>query len=270
MPTLISLSNELLIAVYSASPTIQCAVSLASTNTSLCAVWLEYSDHNIASVLKPQITVYDDAVDLAMLEETWANTPPSSPVSLRQCLARLLHNAKLPSSATAAWDAHITSMGSGYQPITNITSILTSYYLTRKLRLARLHRGANLLPALYQTLCASSRGAINTHAEFSCFFTSSYNEDEERLKHGISKPKEDWTEEDERYDEETMHVDVEEWDYASDVLDVAMLDRYNGKKHNLEAAMFGWTPWIVGTSPWAEWESRLPGPQILLDYQSRY
>lgn len=266
MPTLVCLSNELLIAVYSASPTAQCAISLASTSRRLRAVWLEHSNQIIPNILTSQIPDYEDAVDLAVLEETWTNTPQSNPHSLRQCLAHLLHNAELASSATAAWNAYIASMGSGYKPITNITSIPASYYLTRKLCLARQHREARLLPALYQTLCASPREAINTHVEFSCFLTSSYNKEHERLKHGIHacKPKEEWTEEDEWYDEQGMHTNVEEWDYATDILDVAMLDRYHGRNHNLEAAMFGWIPWIFGASPWAEWERHLPGPQILL------
>lgn len=156
------------------------------------------SGSNIANRSSPisynsQIPAYKDAVDLAILEESWtdSNNPPKE-FPIRLCLRRLVQNSDLASSATAAWDTNeaSNSISDSYQTRT-YTSIQASYYFTRKLLLAcrRPESRADLLLMLYEILRASSIETINTHCDFPCFLTSSYAAYEEQLRHGIPKAK---------------------------------------------------------------------------------
>jgi len=86
MANLLSLSAELLVLIFSSSPSIQTAALLSSTNQRLRAVWLEHGDIIIASILEPQTPAYNDAVELAILEETWSHdTHPVTPIPVRLC-----------------------------------------------------------------------------------------------------------------------------------------------------------------------------------------
>lgn len=231
MANLLSLSNELLIAIYTASPTIQSAALLSTANRRLRAVWIEHSKPIIASILQPQIPDYEDAVDLAILEETWINARPNNPASLHECLPRLLRNADLASLATTEWAAWLADdLGpSNWRNQVNYTSPHASYYIMRKLYLARIHPEADLLPVLYKTLLAASRDTWTTHEEFSGWLTGGYSHDDDKLPHGISKPKEEWTEGDEIDEMMNGYVIWDDWDWVSDVLDAGLVDgRYHG------------------------------------------
>jgi hypothetical protein len=153
MAGLLSLSNELLIAIYSAVPTLESAVSLSGTSRRLRAVWLEHSNHIITSILSATTPAYEDALDLAVKEETWASSgtsdtqsaqyrlrPASSttptPVPARLCLPRLLQNAQLASSAAAAWMAEEFDRKYGGRFKGIHAPVEPSYYMMRKLLFA--------------------------------------------------------------------------------------------------------------------------------------
>lgn len=239
MANLLSLSNELLIAIDSSSHAIQSAALLSATSRRLHAIWLEHSDHIITSILKPHIPDYEDAVDLAVLENTWTNDIPSSnPTPVSRCLPRLLWNADLASRAATAWAAWIADLEpNNYRRHKNFTSPHTSYYMMRKLHLARTHPGADLLPGLYETLRGSSNNTATTHAEISGWLLSSYSDDEDKLPHGIPKPREEWTVGDEGEFEQRGYVIWGNWEWVGDVLDTAMIDVYHGQ-NNLEGVVF--------------------------------
>lgn len=164
--------------------------------------------------------------------------PEPQTVPIRLCLPRILHNADLASSATRAWEAFLAEDPGrlNYRHSMTFTTIPASYYFIRKLLLARQCPEACLRPALYQTLCASSKDAVLTHGEFCMFLTTSYADVEERVRHGVLEPEEEWTEADAwKYN---RFVNAEAWEYVNDVLDTAANDRYHGRE-KLESVMFG-------------------------------
>jgi hypothetical protein len=69
----LSLSNELLIHVFSSCTTIQSATALSGVDKTLHSIWREYNDRIVKSVLRQQILKYEDAVDLSILDEIWCN-----------------------------------------------------------------------------------------------------------------------------------------------------------------------------------------------------
>ena len=234
MANLLSLPNEMLICIYTYNPTIESAVSLSSVNMRLRSVWLKHADHIAEIVLRRQIPAYQDAVDLAILEEhltdrTRFALPAIDQVPVHLYLPRLLHNASLASSATSAWSAYIGDLGPDVcEARLRFISPHAAYYLMRKIVFS--HRwGSKLLDChLYSTFETLSKDALMSIDDFLCFLTSSDADYDERLKHGIPKPEEDWIEEDEWKDEENGHVNTEDWEYLDDVWDAAISYKFHG------------------------------------------
>lgn len=242
MANLLSLSAELLVLINSSSPTIETVAILSGTSQRLRDVWLEHGDVIIAKILEPQIPAYKDAVDLATLEETWANnTRPVNPIPVRLCLYRLLHNADLASSANTEWDEHEVSSNNYLKRSspTSYTPKHSSYFLARKLLLAREHpeSRASLLPPLHKALVTASIETLHTHADFLAFLTMNGSTHEERLRHGIPKPKEEWSLYDVYDDAQDAPIIRDEWDWVRNVVETAMMDKLKGK-NDLEGFMF--------------------------------
>ena len=243
MANLFSLSTELLVLIYTSSPTIQTAILLSCTDQRLRAIWLEHSDNIIANILEPRISDYRDAAELAILEKTWSdNSHRRDSIPVRLYLSHLLHNADLASSATVGWDAYQAKLRSyqGYRPPkTTYTSIAASYYLTRQLLLARQRpeSRALLLPALFQKIVDSSTDALITHIDFNCFLTGSSASRKEQLRHDLLKPEEEWSEIDFHADSYGDLIIYDSWEWVGDALDTAMFDRTCGN-NNLEGLIF--------------------------------
>lgn len=68
MIKLLSLPNELLIQVLSASPTARMLCDLANINKRMRAIWLRHSEGIIADVFNPKIPYFQDAVDFTLAE----------------------------------------------------------------------------------------------------------------------------------------------------------------------------------------------------------
>lgn len=235
MAKFLSLPNEMLICIFIHSSTIESAVFLSSVNRRLQSVWLKHSNHIAEVVLRRQIPEYQDAVDLAILEEplidkTQLTLPTMYQVPVRLYLPRLLRNAGLASSATAAWLAYVEDLGSDSPQAESlhVVSPHAAYYLMRKVVLSHQWRSKRLDRHLYSTFEALSKDAMLSIDDFLCFLTSTYADYDERLKHGIPKPKEAWTEADEWKDEEDGHVNMEDWEYLDDVWDAAFSDKFHG------------------------------------------
>lgn len=234
MVNLLSLPNEMLICIYEHSSTVESAVSLSSVNRRLRSVWLNHTDHIAEAILRRQIPAYQDAVDLAVLEETLIDKtrlalPMTNQIPVRHYLSRLLRNASLASSATAAWAACEGGHASDrYQAKLVHISPQAVYYLMRKIFFSHRWRSKCLDSHLYSTFDALSKDAMMPIDNFLCFLTSTYADYDERLKHGIPKPEEDWTEEDEWKDEENGHVNTEDWEYLDDVWDAVISYKFHG------------------------------------------
>jgi len=222
------LPNERLTGIYSSAPSLQSAVCLPDTGRRLRAVWLEHSNHIIASILTTTIPAHEDALDLAVTEKTRASSgtsdtqcapsprpfPPHAPATVptRLCLPRLLQNAQLTSSAATAWLAHNQTKKRGrilkdlcHPPIE------ASYYMMRKLLLARRHPEIQTMPAVFAHLCTLPPGAIHLHADFADLLTDPRARYVVKQPHGMIKPKGKSTE-DELWEVDSRDLDYVHWD----------------------------------------------------------
>jgi hypothetical protein len=167
MGTLLSLSNELLVNVFSSCDTIQSAATLSEVNKTMNSLWVTHNNQILTSILPNQIIGYKDAKDTAILEETWIkkNTELASDTSGRPrvhlCLSTLLRNAKLARSATAASN---TLPGQEHLPSCHV-----AYYRMRKIVLGRLHPEAQLRHVMISTMNIFSEEDNNTLAELNKF-----------------------------------------------------------------------------------------------------
>jgi hypothetical protein len=234
MAKLLSLPNEMLICIYTNS-TIESAVSLSSVNRRLHSIWLKHADHIAEIILRRQIPAYRDAVDLAISEEplidkTQLALPAINQAPVRLYLSRLLRNAGLASSATSAWLAYVGDLVPDSYEARSLRYISphAAYYLMRKVVFSHRWRRKCLNDHLYSTLDALSKDATRSIDDFLCFLTSTCADYDERLKHGIPKPEEEWTEADEWKDEENGHVNTEDWEYLDDVWDATISYKFHG------------------------------------------
>ena len=242
MANLLSLSAELLVLIFSSSTTVQTAATLSGTSQRLRAVWLEHGDIIIANILQSRIPDYKDAVELAILEETWTHDAhPVNPIPVRLCLSRLLHNADLASSATSEWEEHEVCLNNYLQspPPRTYTSKQASYYLARKLLLARQRPDSRavLLPPLFKTLVTSSIMTLHTNDDLLTFLISKDSTHEERLRHDIPKPEEEWSLYDVYDDVQDAPIIRDEWEWVCNVLETAVMDKLEDK-NDLEGFMF--------------------------------
>jgi hypothetical protein len=182
MVGLLSLSNELLIHVFSSCTTVTQAACLSMADDTLNSIWLKYKNQIAARVLRQQIPDYDDAADLAILEAIWINkktrlasvvassTAAKVPVGLYA--TRLLHNASLAMSATDAREAALAGVGFhvvGSFPTvapSRIFSLHAAYYLMRKIALAYSYPEARLQNTLYSTLPRVTRRRSTSFSRF--------------------------------------------------------------------------------------------------------
>jgi len=195
MVGLLSLSNELLIQVFTSCTTIESAMSLSRVDKTLHSIWLKYNGKITRTVLQRQIPEYENAVDLAILEQVWItrNTQLAAP-PFSKVTTQLLHNAKLATSATNARTVRLLAGGGNVPDILKIcspnhTSLHTIYYLMRTIALSYLHPEARLQRALCATLRAYSKEDVGRLDMFCTFLRCGDAGDRrERDKHGIDKP----------------------------------------------------------------------------------
>ena len=242
MVDLLSLPNELILQTYTKIADVNDAVCLSSANKRLRLVWLENENQIADAILRQQIPSYEDAVELAILEETFMNNRQISRVKgqipIRFYIRRLLHIASLASGAVTAWTRWVASLtANNFRHSRNYISPHASYYLMRKIVLALQHPEAQLRQELYTTLHTASCDAVLTHTELNSFLLGYFSHEPESQQHGIFKSEEDWTEEDEMEHEMGSNVVVEHWNHASDILHAAMQDKVHGYQ-NLEGQLF--------------------------------
>lgn len=239
----LSLPHELLLHIYTQVPTLDDAAHLFSVNRRLHSVWLENDTRIANAILRPLIPSYEDAVELAILEETVIdNTQPSSlvksKVPVRSYIRRLLHNASLASGATAAWNRWLASLPTdNLRSGRNYSSLHESYYLMRKILLAHNHPEARLHQALYWNLRTASFDILVMHADFNIFLSGHFDANVESERHGIFKSKEDWTKEEKLGYERGLYVVVEGWQHVENVLHAAMQEKVYGYQ-NLRTQLF--------------------------------
>jgi hypothetical protein len=187
MVGLLSLSNELLIHVFSSCTTVESAASLSSVDKTLSSVWRRYNNHIAASVLRQQVPEYADAVDLAILEEIWINgntqiaSTPLTKLPVRLYGKQLLKIAGLAINARAARERRTIS------PPEYTSLHVVWYYLMRKIALAYQYPDAQLQDVLCQTLRSYSEREGDRIGFFCMFLTWPESDFPEREKHDIGE-----------------------------------------------------------------------------------
>lgn len=231
MAALQKLTDDLIARVFRSATDPHSAVSLSSTNRRLRRIWLQGTEPFAAETLKHNIIAYEQAVDLALAEErleghSAAFTAADPPIQ------RLLRNHELAESAATAFQIWLDNQhATSYRKKITFGCYHTAYYLVRKLALAYRHPQAQLQISLLEALRTSSSEALHTNAELMVFLGGQASEDE-RIKHGMPMPEEDWPVE----EENAESVDLPEWDYAGEVAHCALVD-YLYDLGKLEPAM---------------------------------
>jgi hypothetical protein len=237
MVGLLSLSNELLIHVFSSCTTITQVACLSIADDTLNSIWLRYKNQIATSVLRQQIPEYEDAVELAILEEIWINkntrlasivasSTNNTKIPVGFYAKRLLHNASLAMSATDAREAVLADIGS-WVPGTltllapnRLFSPHAAYYLMRKIALAYSYPEAQLQDTLYSTLRGKySEADAEALDQFCSFLCDTPDDSGERGRHGIDKPRSEWTDDD-AWNEGNQwgYVIAEPWKYVEEVI----------------------------------------------------
>jgi hypothetical protein len=250
MTTLLSLPNELIIHIYTHAPTLQAAGCLSAVNRRLRSVWLENTNLIAETILRRQIPAYDEAVDVAILEAEIYDSPHSpakNDYPLHLYVNRLLNNASLASSAVTTWMADGTD-----EPYPEESQAHSSYYLMRKLLFEYDHPNAELRQEIFLLLGSSSFKVLDLHDSFTCFLLGSFCSDEERRRQGTPKDRAEWTESDEMEDEMGGIVNVERWEYARGVLEVAR----DGKLHGGDMLK----DFFIDRTPRQNWQHRSEYP----------
>lgn len=226
MAALENLPNELIGLIFASAPDIHTAVSFSATNRWLHEIWLKDSELFAIEILKPSIIAYSQAVDLAIAEERLeghlrhADVLTTTRTPVHHYAAHLLRNNELAKSAAAAFHRWLDSQrASSYRRELTFNCPHTAYCMLRKLALAHRHPQAGFQSSLLETLRTSSAATLQTNAELALFLGGQADHDE-RMKHGIPMPEEDWPVE----EENAESVDLPEWDYAGKVAHCALVD----------------------------------------------
>jgi hypothetical protein len=179
MVGLLSLSNELLVQVFSSSDTIKSAATLSRVNKTMHSLWATHINPTLTNILPTEIIAYKDAKELAILEEIWfhKNAKLASKTSGRPrvylYLFTLLDNAKLAASATATRYAFLEEKHQRRYDTTraDVASCHVAYYRMRKIVLGQLLPEAQLQHVLHSTINTFSEEDNLTLAKFNVFLS---------------------------------------------------------------------------------------------------
>lgn len=213
MADLSGLPNEILLLVFTCSPTIRSALRLSSVSQRFQSVWEQNKNHITRLVFEQQISDYEDAVLLATAEAK-CSAPSLAHPSLRALAPYLVRNAEMGSRVTSRNVDWINSLPKENSRHTVVyTSQLASYYMIRRLVMA-CHR-RSLRSALRLELEASSIAVLATHDEIATFMTYWMDYEESwRQQILIEREKEEHT----THDEMRFEKNKPEWNWMSEIM----------------------------------------------------
>lgn len=244
-----NLPREIWILVYILCDDIQTAVYLAATSKELRTIWLDKHEYIAATILKPDISAYDEAVRVAKLEtrrDTLRSVQELGCAALTDdmeatvdaryraplWLPRLLKNARLAILVSAEWDECLDHfLARAYRNEVDLSSPTiptahNSYYLVREL-IASYHM-SDLRPALESRLQTCPEDALRTYSTFCYELMSETLSTDMDKEHGVQRLT--------PVERRSVHDFLEnnhlqpEWDYAVNMLDeYERLRCYKGK-----------------------------------------
>lgn len=217
MPGLLSLSNELLIQIFAACPTVQTAMRFSRVNKQLRSIWLQHTDVIIRGIIEATIPAADIAIEFAMLETRLRNSLGDNeqpPLSL--WLPNLMRNADLCASAKEAADTYVDPPQPWRKTPMEYPASPAHWYFMSRVRLAFDY--PQLRDAVHTELLAAPKEAREKLFRFHWFLTG-YASMDEVLRQGIPQGLRLLNGDD--YEDE-MHQNA--WWYQSDVIGSARGD----------------------------------------------
>ncbi|KAH0288376.1 hypothetical protein M436DRAFT_61345 [Aureobasidium namibiae CBS 147.97] len=217
MPGLFSLSNELLIQIFTVCPTVQTAMQLSCVNKQLRSIWLQHTDVIVKGIIQATVPAADIAIEFSMLETRLRNSLDGNeqpPLSL--WLPTLMRNAGLCASAKEAADTYVDPPQPWRQtPMTSPASP-AHWYFIRRVFLAFDY--PQLRDPVHKELLSASEETRERISQFRNFIVGYYNK-EESIRQGVPM--------DLRYpplneEDHDMHQDA--WHYMDDVISLARGD----------------------------------------------
>jgi hypothetical protein len=189
MASLLSLPNEILIQVLTASPATRTLLRLANINHRMRSIWLEHSRRIIEANYKPKIQHIEQAITLTLTEvqhreipaslnddslpsTAFESTPNHPPIRLY--LPRMLRNAGLASAICEGLSKDNRIQKISWPTTDRWTEIPRAYYLIRHTALAYDH--PQLRPAVLSTIAEASMAmlVVNTHVLYYLMRVASY------------------------------------------------------------------------------------------------
>jgi hypothetical protein len=228
---LLSLQNEVLIHVFT-SCTVESVMSLSKVNTRLHSIFLKYNKKITTSALKNEIPDFEEALDLAEIEQVWcSNNYPLTLTPFSEITARLFSNLDLATSATDALEAALQKAcpPGADLPDTMKTlspshkSLHAAYYLMRKIVVAYEWPEAQLQNSLRATLRSYSEEEAGRLDEFYNFLMRTGAD-------GVGKPFPEWREFEYAVDSERGYINSDAWDYVGRVINALVRDETKGQK----------------------------------------
>jgi hypothetical protein len=220
MLELLSLSNELLIHIFAACPTVQTAMQLSSVNKQLRSIWLQRTDQIVKGIIKSTIPAADIAIDFALTETRLRNSlSDNEQPPLRLWLPNLMRNAELCASAHAACAAYVDPPNCVRKTLMTFSSSPAHWYFLRRVLLAFDY--PQLRDSVHAELTTASEETRERIYQFHCFLVGYYNRDES-IRQGVPitlrypPPPGRWE------DESDVHQDA--WNYMDDVISCARDD----------------------------------------------
>lgn len=207
MAGLSALPNELLLLIFTSSPSISAAIRLSEVSRSLREVWLENFKHITTAILQAEIPAYDDAVALVEYE-CGREAAPS------QWTPRLLRNADMARNVCVHWEARVQKRPRDTRELlSKLSSIPAAYYTIRQL--VNCYNDVQFQARLYPAIVSASRRDTETRHQLGQFMCT-FMDDGEMARHGIIKDEHLWTE-----DEGMLGLGIkDEWEFATDVFAV--------------------------------------------------
>jgi hypothetical protein len=231
MVDLLSLQNEVLILIFT-SCTVESAVSLSKVDTRLHSIFLKYDKKITTSALQNDIPDYEDALDLAEIEQVWCSQNyPLTLTPFSEVTTRLFFNLDL---ATSATDALAAALQKGRPPGAELPpsmqtfspshkSLHAAYYLMRKIVVSYEWPAARLRNSICATLRSYSEEEAGRLDEFHNFLVSTGAD-------GVGRPFSEWREFEYAVTPERGYVNSDAWSYVGRVIGALVRDETKGQK----------------------------------------
>jgi hypothetical protein len=183
MTTLLSLPTEILINILVAAPNTRTLLYLSNVSRRLRSIWLDHTQHIVASAYKNKIPDIEEVIALTLVEVQCGEVPllQDSP-AFHLCLPRVLRNAGLATSVCDAADRDNRLEKIEWETEDKYLDMLRAYYSIRHTLLAYDH------PELRPSVCSalsSCTGKMHAGNNWLAFFMVAAVSMKLTLSHGL-------------------------------------------------------------------------------------